>query len=153
MRVGQFTEALRADLMAVVAVGDERAVRAAERIGAALEPSLTLRLVEALSAAAVELSAQIQNGHVEVRLAGRDPQLVYVEDDEPAAQQPATPDDGATARITLRLSDGLKDEIEGAAAAAGVSVNTWIVRALARAVAEPARRSRGRNRLTGFAES
>ena len=150
MQLSQFIEALRSDLTAVAAVGDERTAQAAERISLALEGSLALRLVDAFSAAAVELSAQIPNGHVEVRLAGRDPQLVFVEEDtrEPDA---GAGDDGATARITLRLSDSLKDQVEVAAASAGVSVNTWIVRALARAVSQPARRSR--NRLTGFAES
>ena len=148
MQLSQFIDALRSDLTAVAAVGDERTAQAAERISVALEGSLALRLVDAFSAAAVELSAQIPNGHVEVRLAGRDPQLVFVEEEtrEPDA---GAVDDGVTARITLRLSDSLNDQVEVAAAAAGVSVNTWIVWALARAVSQPARRSR--NRLTGFA--
>ena len=104
------------------------------------------------SNAAVELNAQLPNGHVEVRLAGRDPELVYVEDAPREAQpQPAAAEEGASARITLRLADALKDQVEAAAASGGVSVNTWIVRTLARAVTTPARRSR--NRLTGFAES
>ncbi|MFN2471762.1 MAG: toxin-antitoxin system HicB family antitoxin [Gaiellaceae bacterium] len=149
MQLSQFIEALRSDLTAVAAVGDERTAQAAERISVVLEGSLALRLVDAFSAAAVELNAQIPNGHVEVRLAGRDPQLVFVEEDARAADAPT--EDGATARITLRLSESLKDQVEVAAAAAGVSVNTWIVRALARTVTQPARRSR--NRLTGFAES
>jgi predicted HicB family RNase H-like nuclease len=87
---------------------------------------------------------------VEVRLAGRDPELVYVED-VPREAEPQPAEEGASARITLRLADALKDQVEAAATAGGVSVNTWIVRTLARAVTQPARRSR--NRLTGFAES
>ena len=150
MQLSQIIEALRSDLNAVAAVGDEQTAQTAERIGIALEGSLALRLVDAFSAAALELNAQIPNGHVEVRLAGRDPQLVFVEEEARAAE-PQTVEEGATARITLRLADSLKDQVEAAAAAAGVSVNTWIIRTLARAVTQPARRSR--NRLTGFAES
>ena len=85
-----------------------------------------------------------------MRLAGRDPELVYVED-APQPAEPVAAEDGASARISLRLADSLKDQVEGAAAREGVSVNTWIIRTLARAVTHPARRSR--NRLTGFAES
>ncbi len=152
MQLSPFIEALRGDLTAVASVGDERTAQAAERISIALEGSLALRLVDAFSAAAVELSGQIPNGHVEVRLAGRDPQFVFVED-EAREPEPIGTEDGPTARITLRVSDALKEQVEAAASAAGVSVNTWIVRALARALAEPVRRSRGANRLTGYAES
>ncbi len=151
MQLSQFIEALRSDLTAVAAVGDERTVQAAERISVVLEGSLALRLVDAFSAAAVELSAQLPNGHIEVRLAGRDPELVFVEEEGREPEAP-TAEDGATARITLRLSDSLKDQIEVAATAAGASVNTWIVRALSRAVSQPPRRTSG-NRLRGFAES
>ena len=150
MQLSQIIEALRGDLTAVAAVGDEQTAQTAERIGVALESALALRLVDAFSAVAVELNSQLPNGHVEVRLAGRDPELVYVED-APQPAEPVPPEDGATARISLRLADSLKDQVEGAAAREGVSVNTWIIRTLARAVTQPARRSR--NRLTGFAES
>lgn len=149
MQLSPIIEALRSDLNAVAAVGDEQTAQTAERIGIALEGALALRLVDAFSAAAVELNSQLPGGHVEVRLAGRDPAFVYVE--EPREAEPAAAEDGATARISLRLADSLKDQVEAAAASAGVSVNTWIIRALARAVTQPARRSR--NRLTGFAES
>jgi hypothetical protein len=150
MQLSQIIEALRSDLTAVAAVGDEQTAQTAERIGVALESALALRLVDAFSAVAVELNSQLPNGHVEVRLAGRDPELVYVEDAQQPTEAPPA-EDGATARISLRLADSLKDQVEGAAAREGVSVNTWIIRTLARAVTQPARRSR--NRLTGFAES
>src|SRR4051812_37690787 len=101
MQLAQIIEALRADLTAVAAVGDEQTAQTAERIGVALEGSLALRLVDAFSAAALELNAQITNGHVEVRLAGRDPQLIFIEEEQREAEpQPA--EEGASARITLR---------------------------------------------------
>jgi hypothetical protein len=108
-----------------------------------------MRLMETLGEAALEISDQLPEGHVEVRLAGPDPQLVYVgpEPAEPAAV-PAE-EDGLAARITLRLYESLKRELEAAAAREGMSLNAWLVRALSRSVASPAPRSRG-NRLSGY---
>ena len=107
------------------------------------------RFVDALSEAAVELNDKLPSGHVEVRLAGQDPELVFV-GDEP--ETVSTPEDGHTARITLRLPDALKLTIEAAAASEGVSVNTWIVRALSRS-STSAPTSRSGKRLTGYAKS
>jgi predicted HicB family RNase H-like nuclease len=87
---------------------------------------------------------------VEVRLAGQEPSLVYVESPE-AAAAPAV-EDGLSSRITLRLPEQLKGSIEAAAAREGVSVNAWLVRALARSVSSPPRRQSG-SRLTGFGKS
>lgn len=108
-----------------------------------------LRLLDALTEASLELSAQLPSGSVEVRLIGQDPQLVYVEEERaPATPQP---DDAFTARITLRLPENLKEKVETAAAREGVSTNTWIVRAIARSTTPGGGRSD--NRLTGFARS
>ena len=82
-------------------------------------------------------------------LSGQDPALVYVGEEE-APPEPAA-DDGLTARITLRLPEGLKASIELAANREGVSVNSWLVRALSRGVAGPVQRSG--KRLRGFAQS
>jgi hypothetical protein len=152
MQLGQIIESLRNDLVAVASVGDERTAGVAERISVALEGSLGLRLVDAFAAAALELNAQLPGGHVEVRLAGRDPEFVYVEDESAEPQIPAGSEDEALARISLRLPDALKRTCEEAAAREGVSLNTWIIRALARHVGGRASRRSG-NRLTGFARS
>ena len=69
-----------------------------------------------------------------------------------APDEPPAPGDDLSARITLRLPEGLKTGIEVAAAREGVSTNAWIVRALARAV-EPRSARRSSNRLQGFARS
>ena len=73
---------------------------------------------------------------------------------------PAAPqaDDASTSRTTLRLPDQLKVQVEQAAARDGVSVNTWLVRAIAAAVepAPPLRPTETRpadgdaNRVTGW---
>jgi uncharacterized protein (DUF1778 family) len=107
-----------------------------------------LRLLDALSEAVLELNEKLPAGHVEVRLTGQDPEFVYVSD-EPEAPAAAA-DEAHTARITLRLPEGLKADVEKAAAREGVSVNTWIVRSLSRAgSAAPVQQSG--NRLTGYA--
>ena len=85
-------------------------------------------------------------------MSGRDLKFVYVEEEQQAArQQPA--DDEASARITLRLPEGLKAHVEAAASREGVSVNAWIVRALHHQVQAPVRGPRIGSRLSGFAKS
>jgi hypothetical protein len=147
METARFIAALERDLAAVAAVGDEATASAAERLIQAIRSSAGMRLLEALGEAALEISAELPEGHVEVRLAGTDPQLVYV-GGAPVEAPAVSTDDGLTARITLRLPESLKAELEAAAAREGVSLNTWLVRALARSTAPPVRRSG--NRLTGY---
>jgi hypothetical protein len=150
MQIEGYVQALRDDLARVAAVGDESTARAAELLAVALESSLGRRLQEALGEAALELSGQLDNGHIEVRIAGGDPELVFVRDDG-AAAEPA--DEAFTARITLRLPESLKTRLEAAATREGVSVNTWLVHMLHHA-AEPRSHSGGsRRRLTGYGRS
>lgn len=149
MEMARFLAGLESDLAAVAAVGDEQTAAAAERLIHAIRGSAGLRLLDALGEAALEVSRQLPSGHVDVRLSGQDPTLVFVAeaDSEP---EPA-PDDGLTSRITLRLPETLKTSVEAAAAREGISANSWVVRALSRSVASPAKRSG--NRLQGFAQS
>ena len=152
MQIDGYVQALRDDLIRVAAVGDESTARAAELLAVALESSVARRLQEALGEAALELSSQLDSGRVEVRIAGGDPELVLVKDDDGAVAEPA--DEAFTARITLRLPESLKQRVESAAAREGASVNTWLVQALQRAL-EPRRSmsSGSRNRLTGYGRS
>jgi hypothetical protein len=150
MQTAKFVEKLERDLASIAALGGDAVAEAAERLAHALRSSAGMRLVETLGEAALEISAQLPEGHVEVRLAGPDPQLVYV-GAEPAEAPSVPADDGLTARITLRLPENLKRELEAAAAREGVSLNTWLVRALSRSAAPPVHRT-GR-RLTGYAKN
>lgn len=151
MQLQRFIDALRADLNAVAELGDDATAEAASRLTVTLQASVGLRLLDALSEAALELNEKLPAGHVEVRLSGQDPELVFVTD-EPEAQTAGAGDEAYSARITLRLPEALKTSVEEAAAREGVSLNTWIVRALSRSgSAAPATQSR--NRLTGYAQS
>lgn len=155
MRIDTYVQALREDLARVAAAGDETTARVAQLLAGALESAFARRLQEALTEAAMELSPQIEDGHIEVRIAATDPQLIFV------AAQPQTEtapganaaEEALSARMTLRLPEGLKGRIEAAALDAGVSVNTWILRALKRAVDRHGCRSASRHRLVGYGRS
>jgi hypothetical protein len=149
MNVAAFVEALQRDLEAVAGIGDDSVADAAGRISAALEPSLRLRLMDVLGEAAAELTNQLPNGHVEVRVTGGDPELVYVE--EQGAPMPSV-EDALSARVTLRLPETLKSIIDAAAQDAGVSANTWLLQQISRR-ANPQRRGPGGRRLTGYGRS
>jgi len=153
MQMAPHITAIQTDLAAAAALGDEATAEAARRVSEALGTSLHLRLLDLLGEAALDVNAQLPSGHVEVRLVGREPELVFVAEPDDAVEPAATGDD-QSARITLRLPEALKAAVEAAADREGLSTNTWIVRALSRAL-EPraAARARAGNRLQGFAQS
>ncbi len=154
MDIARHVQAIQSDLAAAAALGDEASAAAGERLAAAVESSLQLRLFDVLTDATLALNAQLSSGHIEVRLAGRDPELVLVDDHAGEAEPPPAPGDDLSARITLRLPEVLKSQIEGLASSEGVSTNAWIVRALSRALEPQWGRTRSTgNRLKGFAQS
>lgn len=153
--LGQVREQLRA----AAALGDERTREIADTLAAASVPSVRLAILAALSAAADEITAALLDHPgsptVSVRLDGDQIQVsVRATDPEPAPTVRA--DEGeASARISLRLSEALKSEVDDAAAADGVSVNTWLVRAASAHLTKPhphtgARRSSHVGRVTGW---
>jgi hypothetical protein len=135
---------LRRDLEAAAAHGGAEVTRAAELLGGSLESSARLCLLDALTQAADEVSAKLRAATVEVRLRGREADFVVSEpgpgmpDPDPAVPPapPGAPADasGDVSRITLRLPESLKDAVERASATEGISVNAWLVRAVAAAV-------------------
>ena len=150
MDVAAYVEALQQDLANVAGIGDKAVAEAARRIAAALESSLRLRLTDALGEAAAELTNQLPDGHVEVRVSAGEPELVYVPD--PGAPPPSGLED-LTARITLRLPETLKSIVDAAAQEAGVSANTWLLQQITRS-ADPKRRNQpGGRRMTGYGQS
>ena len=150
MNVAAYVEALQQDLANVAGIGDEAIAEAARRISAALESSLRLRLTDALGEAAAELTSQLPDGHVEVRVTGGEPELVYVP--EPGAP-PSTGLEDLTARITLRLPETLKAIVDTAAQEAGVSANTWLLQQITRSADPSKRRHPGGRRMTGYGQS
>jgi hypothetical protein len=141
-------DGLQDDLQAAADLGDERVAQVARRLGDVLGSNLRLKLLDLLTQAAVEVSSKLPSGHIEVRLAGQEPELVFVDtvDDAPPVGEELS------ARITLRLPDSLKLAVERAADREGVSTNTWLVRAIARA-AESRPAHVGGKRLSGYTQS
>lgn len=167
MNLRPYIESLRHDLTASVAASDEQAQAAAERLIAALDAAVRLTLLNALSDAAAEITCELAPGWVELRLHGVEPSFAVVPAERVVESGPAVPDlppvavaageDGGTSRINLRLPDQLKLRVEESAAAEGLSVNAWLVRAAAaglaalEATARPARRApRTGNQYTGW---
>jgi hypothetical protein len=155
MDLNPYVENLRRELAVAAEAGGEEARALAERLTAPLESAIRLTLLDALSAAADEIARELAPGSVELRLRTGEPGFVVAtaaadEPHEPAGDDPPPPDldDGATARVNLRLPEQLKAGVEQAAGRERLSVNAWLVRAVAAAVHDgpgrPAQRSGGR---------
>jgi HicB family len=151
MDLTPYVEQLRAQLAVAAEAGGEEARALADRLTAPLESAIRLMLLEALSAAAEEITRDLAPGSVELRLRGRDPSFVVTAPPTfgdtvptlptvpavptvPATQAAPIDDDSSTARINFRLSEQLKARIEEAAGRDGVSVNAWLVRTATAAV-------------------
>ena len=103
------------------------------------EAALRLMLLEAFSAAADEITRELAPGSVEVRLRGRRARVRRGAARDRARGvrgRAAEIDEAAPARINLRLPERLKEGVEEAAARERQSVNSWLVRAIATAVAQ-----------------
>jgi hypothetical protein len=151
MDLRSYVDTLRHELAVAAEAGGEEARALAERLTAPLESAARLVLLEALSAAADEITRDLAPGSVDVRLRGRNPGFVVTRppSDEsfdgtagvgpdvahrgtaslPADVGPPVPpasseaEDGGTSRINLRLPDSLKLRIEEAAGRQRLSVN------------------------------
>lgn len=154
---------LRQELATAAEAGGDEARALAERLTAPLDSATRLTLLDALSAAADEITRDLAPGSVEVRLRGGEPGFVVTpppaEPDDaefenagegsfkdslirmaevtigvrPYAGQ-GDSDEGGTSRINFRPPQHLKVRIEEAAAGEGLSVNAWLVRAAAAAL-------------------
>lgn len=160
MDLAPYVATLARDLATAAAAGGDEARALAERLVAPLDSSVRLLLLHALSEAADEISSDLAPGSVHVRLRNGEPTFVVTpappEPAEAVAPQEGTApppygDEGATARINLRLPEPLKLRVEAAAAGEGLSVNSWLVRAVTAAVspaggpARPATRHKGQS--------
>jgi hypothetical protein len=157
MDLTPYLETLRSDLAAAAAPGGPETTRAAELLGHSLESSARLALLEALSDAAAEITTRLSDASVEVRLRGREADLVVTRAVPEPPVPPAPPagaplDGGDLTRLTLRMPEALKTHVEQTAAAEGISVNAWLVRAVTAAVNGGSGPPKGRpgKRLTGY---
>jgi len=142
MDLTPYVSKLSAELAVAAEAGGEDARALAERLIAPLDSAVRLTLLEALSAAADEITRDLAPGSVELRLRGSEPSFIvttppaddsFVESGLPAPVAPPVTDtdDGTMARINVRLPEPLKARIEQAAAKEKISANVWLVRAAA----------------------
>ncbi|WP_069174477.1 toxin-antitoxin system HicB family antitoxin [Streptomyces griseus] len=148
MDLTPYVDTLRRELAVAAEAGGDEARELAERLTAPLESAARLTMLNVLSAAMDEVTRDLAPGSVDVRLRGLDPDFVVTPppteagapaEPAPAAEPfrsppPADGDEGGTARVNLRLPAHLKARAEEAAAREGLSVNAWLVRAVAGAV-------------------
>jgi len=166
MDLTPYVDTVRRQLAVAAEAGGEEARALADRLTEPLELAVRLALLDVLSAAADEITRDLSPGSVDLRIRGREPSFVVApppadysleEADRsgtdvpaPAAPAPASPDgeDSAMARINFRLAEHLKSRVEEAAGQAGISVNSWLVRAAAAAL-ESGDRDRDRGSGSG----
>src|SRR2546421_11436756 len=119
MQLEGHVQAIQPDLARAAGLGDEATAEAARRLSEALGSTLHLRLLDVLGEAAAEIGPQLGSGRVEVRLAGRDPELVVVMEEAPEPVQVGMGEE-VRGRITLRLPETIKDAVEACPPREGV---------------------------------
>ena len=146
MELDHYLESVRRSVENATALADDQTRSVAQRLGATLDDAGRLALISALSDAAGEISRELSPGSVELRMAGGRPEFVVT----PAPSQLTGPDetdddiddetdtdvtdqltldaDEPTARITLRLPMSIKNKVDEAATAEGISSNAWLMR-------------------------
>lgn len=177
MDLTPYVNQLRTDLLTAASVGSDETRRAAALLAGALEPAARLAMMNALSDLAAEITGQLRDTSVDLRLDGGQVRLAVQRhtgrDDHRAPRTdpsssfahsftkptpPVTPvpaagvegedgtpsaDDlrravqdagGELSRTTVRLFNELKTQAERAAADQGMSLNTYISRAVADSV-------------------
>lgn len=146
MQITTHVEELQRQLLTAASAGTPETEEIAGRLAAALDAAARLAILEALSDAAGEITRELAPGSVDVRLRGREVEFVVskpvagVAASAPSVAPPQTAgaaddaDDAATSRTTLRLPDALKLRAEAAASVDGISLNTWLVKAVTAAL-------------------
>ena len=164
MDLTPYVDRLGEELSAIADAAGEDVRAAAERLTPALGSAIRLTLLDALSAAADEVTLYLAPGSVDVRLRGGDPHFVVIRPETSSLEVDDEPDDvasldagtqgpvhlaaegGPTSRINLRIPDQLRARIQEAAGQEGLSVNVWLVRAAAAALEVNNRKGRGAQR-------
>src|SRR5690242_14269551 len=91
MDLTPYIASLREALTTTASAGDEHTRRTAAVLAAALEPAVRLTLMTALSDLAAEVTAALEDQVVEVRLSGREVQVVVTDTSRPRREEQSTP--------------------------------------------------------------
>ena len=152
MDLGPYVDNIQRQLAVAAEGAGEEGQAIADRLTAPLDAALRLTLQDVLAAAADEITCELAPGSVELRLRTQGPEFVVTPAPDQAASAPEDEgeedmrgiwqvapglldgDEGAMARVNLRLPEQLKARVEQAASTEGLSVNAWLVRAAAAAL-------------------
>ena len=143
MELSPYVDNLREQLAVAAAAGSEETRELAERLTAPLAAATRLVLLDALSTAADEMTRELAPGTVELRLREGNPTFVVTPspaEDTFDDMTPATDsdrvlvtagddDESGMARLNLRMPHALKQRVEEASNAEGLSLNAWLLRA------------------------
>jgi hypothetical protein len=130
MLISEFVELVRDDFKNLAELASPETALIVERVGAAIEPALQKHLLEAIESLVQEFNLH-DGAPLNVQFEGEGIRLSRL---IPVTSSDAPPTSDYSARIALRLSDDLKENIEHLATDVGSSVNSWIVRTLERSV-------------------
>lgn len=148
MNIDTYTTAVTDSVLAAAELGDDHTRRTAAALATAIAAPVRLAMLDALSDLAAEVSEQLGDSRVTVRLDGRD---AVVEVHHGPAPEPETTTPtfeevtGDISRVTLRLVEQIKSRAEEAAAQNGLSLNTWVAQAV-----QGALRDQMRYQASGF---
>ncbi|NMM85875.1 hypothetical protein B2J88_16130 [Rhodococcus sp. SRB_17] len=149
MDISEYTAKLHDDLVTAAELGDDQTRRIAASLAAAIEPSIRLVLLAAATELAKEISAEVENRDVRVRLDGNE----ILVDVQKAEQDNSAADDGKDStysfddvsgdisRVTLRMMEQIKARAEEAANQNGVSLNSWVSQAVQGALRDQMRKN------------
>jgi hypothetical protein len=161
MELNSYVTNLGREFATLAEAGGEESRAMVERLTGSLESAIRMTLLDALSAAADEITRDLAPGSVELRLRGREPNFIVTTPptepidlaapdatavDRDPDNDPLIAEEGPAARINVRMPEQLKAAIEEAATKEGRSVNAWLVRAAAAALARPDRDQRAESR-------
>ena len=100
MDLTEYVEALRHSLTTAAAAAGDQARETARLLSDTMEPAVRLTVTDALAAMAAEVTEALDGALVDIRLRGRDPEVVVVPAPHPEPETPepdeAVADDGST---------------------------------------------------------
>lgn len=159
MDVRPYVEQVKRQLAAAAALGDDATRATAEALIVAADAAIRLALVSAVAAVTDEVTVALLDlpgaPTVAVRPDG-DEIRVEVRASAAADAVVEVPEDDATARVSLRLPEALKAQVDAAARGDGLSVNAWLIRAVQSALSrgggggQAGGRGRHAQRLSGW---
>jgi len=170
MDITSYVETVRAGIRNAAALADDQTKQVADHLGSAVEASSRLALIQALGDAAAEITVDLAPGSVDLRITGTEPMFVVTlptaagdagvttlmpahggPETSAAPPEPSAPEgEEQQARISLRLPQTIKDQVDEQAAADGVSTNTWLLHRVLEALADRGAGGRRSNRGWGI---